>query len=314
MPAVSCVIPILNGMPFLPDALASLENQTYRDFEVIVWDNGSTDGTLKVLRDWIPKRLPGRVVTGEPLSLGLSLRRLCEVAESQLIARMDADDICESNRFDTQVRFLTAHPEFALVASERTCIDEAGQPTPARSEYPHRPEDILHATLRAPRILHPTVMMRREALIEIGNYNDLSSETCPYWSEDYDLWMRFLAKHRAITLPEKLLKYRYNPHGLTENEMRLKRAATARRAAWQANAGDFAGITDHNLALQLWDRQMWCALPTLNAINRHFQRIDAIKTRERWMIPSFRNTASSFVARHDLITRLFIRCMKNRCR
>lgn len=308
-PDVTWIIPILNGMPYLPEALASLAAQTCRDFEVLVWDNGSTDGTVEVLKQWLPARLPGRVITGQPLSLGNSLRALAEAATTPYVARMDADDICEPQRLAAQLAHLREHPEFPLVASDRLCIDSTGQVVPARTTYPHEPVDILHATLRAPRIVHPTVIMRRDALMEVGNYRDLSGPDCGYWSEDYDMWLRFLSRYRAITLPEPLLRYRYNPGGLTESEVRLKRAAKARRAAWKANAAAFAGIADEDTALRLWDKRQLCALPTLNSIARHFEQLDGIPVSKRWRITSFRQAATGFIRREDLITRLWLMLM-----
>ena len=75
---------VKNGMPYLPETLASIEAQTYRDWEIVVWDNGSTDGTLDELRRWIPSRLAGRVIYGNPLSLGTSLAKLVETARSNM--------------------------------------------------------------------------------------------------------------------------------------------------------------------------------------------------------------------------------------
>jgi glycosyltransferase involved in cell wall biosynthesis len=313
MPRVSWIIPVLNGMPYLPEALASLENQTFKDFEVLVWDNGSTDGTVEMFRQWVPGRLPGRVFTGEPLSLGSSLRRLAELSQAPLIARMDADDVCLPHRLETQVRYLESHPQDALVASDRICIDETGREVPARSTYPQAPAEILHATLRAPRILHPTVVMRRDALMDCGNYLDLSSPACAYWSEDYDLWLRFLARHRAVCLPEKLLRYRYNPKGLTENEVRLQRAATARRAAWRANARDFAGIDSMAMADRLWERRLFLSLPVLNGIARHFSLRDGIPPAKRWRMESFQKAASSFIRKEDLISRAWLKLAASIC-
>ncbi len=304
---VTWIIPILNGMPFLPEALASLEAQTCRDFEVLVWDNGSTDGTAEVLKQWIPNRLPGRVFTGEPLSLGNSLRALAEAATSPVIARMDADDICEPHRLAVQLKYLQEHPEFALVASDRKCIDHTGQPVEARTTYPHEPADILHATLRAPRIVHPTVIMRRDALMQAGNYRDLSTPECAYWSEDYDLWLRFLSHHQAITLPEPLLRYRYNAASLTANETRLNRASTARREAWRTNAALFAGIADESAAMRLWEKQLPSALPMLNGISRHFEKRDGISTARRWRMESFRKAAAGFTRRSDIIMRVWLK-------
>ena len=300
-------------MPYLPEALESIENQTFKDFEVLVWDNGSTDGTVETLRQWVPGRLPGRVFTGAPLSLGNSLRRLAQLSKAPLIARMDADDICLPHRLKTQVLYLEKQPQDALVASDRICIDETGHEVPGRSTYPHAPADILHATLRAPRILHPTVVMRRDALMACGNYLDRSSPDCGYWSEDYDLWLRFLAKHQAVCLPEKLLRYRYNPKGLTENEVRLQRAAIARRAAWRANAQDFAGIVSMEMADRLWDRRLFLSLPALSRIARHFSLRDGISPAKRWRMESFQKAASSFIRKDDLISRAWLKLARSFC-
>ena len=83
---VTWLLPIKDGMPFLPETLASIEAQTYQDWEVLAWDNGSTDGTIQELKRWIPSRLPGRVVTDCPLGLGLSLAQMVLRADTELCA------------------------------------------------------------------------------------------------------------------------------------------------------------------------------------------------------------------------------------
>ena len=102
---VTWLIPVLNGMPYISETLASIEAQTYQNWEVLVWDNGSTDGTLEELEKWIPTRLPGRIITGEPLSLGDSLARMVEECKTELCARIDADDINLPERLEKQVAF-----------------------------------------------------------------------------------------------------------------------------------------------------------------------------------------------------------------
>src|SRR5438270_212199 len=102
---VTWLMPVKNGMPHLPATLQSIEAQTYQNWEVLVWDNGSTDGTLEELQRWIPSRLPGRIVSAEPLSLGTSLARLVEAAETELCARIDADDVNYRERLEKQEEF-----------------------------------------------------------------------------------------------------------------------------------------------------------------------------------------------------------------
>src|SRR5437763_1462931 len=91
-PPVTWLMPVKNGMPYLPHTLRSIEAQTYKNWRVLASDNGSTDGTLEELQRWIPSRLPGRIIADEPLSLGKSLARLVGKAETELCARSDVDD------------------------------------------------------------------------------------------------------------------------------------------------------------------------------------------------------------------------------
>ena len=123
---VTWLIPVLNGMPYLPETLASIEAQTYKNWEVLVWDNGSTDGTLEELAKWIPDRLPGKIFTGEPHGVGGSLKRLVEECQTEFCARIDADDINFPERLEKQVAFLQAHPEVAILGSQMKYIDGNG--------------------------------------------------------------------------------------------------------------------------------------------------------------------------------------------
>jgi glycosyltransferase involved in cell wall biosynthesis len=90
---VTWLLPVKDGMPYLPETLASIESQTYRNWQVLAWDNGSTDGTVAELHKWMPSRLPGKVIDYEQLSLANSLAKLVETAEIEFCARIDADDI-----------------------------------------------------------------------------------------------------------------------------------------------------------------------------------------------------------------------------
>lgn len=303
---ISVIIPVLNGAPFIEEMLLSLEQQTLRDFDVLVWDNGSTDGTLEILDRWLPSRLPGRVFRGQSLSLGLSLRRLVEVAPTELCARMDADDICHPERFRLQLDFLRQHPGLSLVGTDRDCIDMAGNPVEGASKLPYAPSDVLHATLVGPRIWHPTVLFKRSAILEAGNYQDLSTPDEPYWSEDYDMWMRLQTHHLAATMPDRLLRYRINPDGVTQKAMKEKRAALARRRVWELHAPAFTGLPQAT-ALKLHDRASPFALPALWRMACHFRRLDGLAASTRMRLPSFLDAAEKLIGRRDLASRVWLK-------
>jgi len=309
-PKVTWLLPILNGMPYLPAALESLRTQTFTDAEILVWDNGSTDGTLEVLDQWIPHRLPGRVYRDRPLSLGLSLRAMVEEAKSPLCARMDADDISLPTRLERQVAHLEAHPEMAANATDYFRVDEQLQPALGYPWFPHSYTDILHGLLFACRYSHPSVLFRRQAVLDVGNFCDQGVPEAPYWPEDYDLWQRLFSYHKGVMLPDRLLLYRHQSQSLTQREMRLQRNREGRTRVFMANAAVFAGIDEPQVARQLYRRELPKALTVLHQIASHLTRRDGVSAAQRWRMRSFQDSASMLTAPSDLLTRAWIYTMR----
>src|SRR2546423_15058679 len=97
-------------MPYLPLTLASIEAQTFTDWEILAWDNSSTDGSLEELQRWIPSRLPGRIVSGDPLPLGACLARMVSESPSEYLARIDADDLNFPDRLAKQLEVIGPPP------------------------------------------------------------------------------------------------------------------------------------------------------------------------------------------------------------
>jgi glycosyltransferase involved in cell wall biosynthesis len=199
---VTWLMPIRNGMPYLPEALASIEAQTYRNWEILVWDNGSTDGTLEELRHWIPSRLPGRVIHDNPLSLGDSLAKLVETAQTELCARIDADDINYPTRLEQQVALMRERPNVAVVGTDIEFIDEKGCLIPGAWKQQYSDAEIRWRVRWECPFGHPTVMFRRSVVRLAGNYRDWM----PY--EDHDLWLRMARIGEMANLPVVLVKYR----------------------------------------------------------------------------------------------------------
>jgi len=201
-------MPIKNGMPYLPRALESLASQTCRDFQVIAWDNGSTDGTVETLRQWIPSRLPGRIIAGRPMPFGSSLAAMVKMARSPFCARLDADDINEPHRILTQLSFLDTHPNIAVLGSAIQQIDTHDRPVPTNLSLVTSHAEIRWRLRFCNAINHPTVIFRREAVLDAGNYRDALP------AEDYELWMRVALKYRMANLSEPLVRYRIHDTSL----------------------------------------------------------------------------------------------------
>ena len=195
-------------MPYLPAALASIERQTFRDFDVHVWENGSLDGSAEEALRWIPARLPGRVTIGSPLNLGASFRALVDAACSEYIALMGADDVSLPQRLERQVAFLDATPAAAAVGSAVEVIDAQGAPTALWPSGTREAEIRWFARWGCP-LYSPSVLLRREAVLAVGNFSPLRI------GEDYDLYLRMSHERHLANLAEVLVQYRVHGHNLT---------------------------------------------------------------------------------------------------
>jgi glycosyltransferase involved in cell wall biosynthesis len=198
---VTWLMPVKNGMPYLPLTLESIANQTYRDHSIIVWDNGSTDGTIEELRRWIPARIPGKIITDQPLSMGNSLAALVQSAQTELCARADADDIHSSTRLEKQVAHMLAHPKVVALGSQAVLIDSHGRPRRGSWSCPLHDAEVRWLTRWQSGLIHPAVLFRRSAVLRAGNYKDMKSEDC-------ELWIRLCPFGEIYSLPDVLIHYR----------------------------------------------------------------------------------------------------------
>ena len=187
-PLVSVAMATYNCAPTLPEALESIANQTYANWELVACDDASTDGTLALLNDFAEAH-PGKVIVlrNEVNSkLAFSLNRCLAAANGELIARMDGDDKCLPERFEKQVAFLAEHPELAVVGTAMRRFDESGEHDVVA--YEERPDrwSLRHH----PPFAHATIMMRKPAYDALNGYVDVPRTLrC----EDRDLWFRFTA-------------------------------------------------------------------------------------------------------------------------
>jgi len=261
---VTWLLPVKNGMPYLPETLASIAAQTYSNWEILAWDNGSTDGTIAELHQWIPSRLPGRVVTEQPLSLGNALAEMVTQAQTELCARIDADDINLPQRLEKQVEFLRQHSEVAVLGSQVNRIDSQGVDHGLWTVYPLQPDDILHLMLRSCMMWHPTVMFRRSRILAASNYQDIHS------AEDYDLWLRVAVSDRLANLDVSLVQYRVHDKSVTHTTAATTGLATISNQCFCQNAKALYGCSEQD-ALLLRERRHPQPIRVLKEIAQHLQ-------------------------------------------
>lgn len=194
-PRVTWLLPVRNDAADLDPTLRSIAEQSYTKQSVLAWDDGSTDGSLALLRKWIGPRLAGRVIASESVGRSKALAMLVLAAQTELIARIDPGCVAEPGRIQAQAAHLVAHRRVGLVGSAMGVIDQ-----PQRVIDQPADDPSLRWALRFTNpVNHPSVMLRRSAVLEVGNYRPLGSV-----SEDYDLWARLGLIVRFATLPEVL--------------------------------------------------------------------------------------------------------------
>lgn len=233
IPAVSVVMAVHDGERWLAETLASLSAQTFGDFEVVVIDDGSTDGSAAILAAAAGRDARYRIVTQPNRGLVASLNRGLDEARAPLVARIDADDVAEPERFARQVAFLSARPEVAAVGSAIRIIDGDGRLLRLQA-YPSGPAAVAKAMLKGCALAHPAVMMRRGAVLAAGGYREAFRH-----AEDYDLWLRLGESHALDNLPEPLLRYRQHGSSVSFRHRRQQALATfvARCCAQARRAG-----------------------------------------------------------------------------
>lgn len=227
-PAVSVLMPVHNGAPWVRDAVESILTQTLEDLELIVIDDGSTDATPELLGCVRDPRLRverrGRAGLTRALNLALGLAR------GALIARLDADDAALRERLERQRAFLDAHADVGLLGTGAREVDEAGR-TVREVRPPADDAAIRRALIRRNPFVHSSVMMRRSVLERVGGYD----EALPV-AQDYDLWMRMGRVTRLANLPEALVLRRLLPGRVSavRDDERLRAEA---RVRWRAVRG-----------------------------------------------------------------------------
>ncbi len=199
-PIISVIMGVYNAETFLEEAIKSILNQTFRDFEFIIVNDSSTDSSIAIINCFHDDRI--RVVNNENnIGLTKSLNKAIRLANGEFIARMDADDISFPDRFQAQVNFLKNNPAVALCGCQVFNTRKPGE------GFPLDHESIKAMALASNPLAHPTVMWRRQVFID---HNLFYNESFRY-AQDYELWSRALMMIKAANLPEHLFTYREHP-------------------------------------------------------------------------------------------------------
>jgi len=197
-PRISVVMPVRDLAPYVAASVESILSQTLADFEFVIRDDGSTDGTREILRSFAARDRRIRLFESDT-SLGPagSSNWVVEHARGDLIARMDGDDVSHPDRLRRQAAALDAYPDACLVGSLWEGIDEKGRLVRPRDRW-----RLAHPSAFSP-FPHGSIMVRREAFARAGGYRVAAD----FW-EDLDLYRRLSALGRLLVLPAALYRHR----------------------------------------------------------------------------------------------------------
>jgi glycosyltransferase involved in cell wall biosynthesis len=212
-PKISVILPVYNAQSYLRESIESILNQSFQDFELIMINDGSIDGSLSIMESYADQRI--RIINQSNAGLPISLNRAIATAKGKYLARQDADDISLPERLSKQVAYLDDHPQCALLGSWAQIL-VANALTNRSLAHPHLNSDIQLKLLFFNCFVHSSVMIRKSALEISGLYPEEKEKFPP---EDYDLWLR-IAKHWEVAnLPEVLLYYRELPNSISRSKL-----------------------------------------------------------------------------------------------
>lgn len=207
---VSVVMAVYNGGRYLNEAISSILDQTFRDFEFIIVDDGSTDGTKEIIEAFQSADSRVRLIARENRGQTRSLNEAIWCSTGEYIARMDADDISLPNRLEKQVLLLDGNPEVGMCGAWiRMFDDKIG--FLQDYQYPVSNDSIRRGILFHCPFAHPSVMVRSSVVKHVGAY-----DTSIRFAQDYELWTRIVFRYRTENIPEVLLHYRVHSGQMTK--------------------------------------------------------------------------------------------------
>ncbi len=201
IPKVTVLLSVFNDQKYIGEAIESILSQTYKNFELLIIDDCSKDGTVEVINKFKDPRI--RLVANEEnIDISKSLNKGLSLARGKYIARHDSDDLSSAQRLQRQVEFLDKNRDYAAVGSRTEFIDEKGNNAGYWKQEVHA-EEVFYSLSYRCCLTSSSMMFVKSTVISLGGYDESSSH-----AEDYELFFRLSRKHKIYVLPEYLVKYR----------------------------------------------------------------------------------------------------------
>ncbi|MFJ7729605.1 glycosyltransferase family 2 protein [Neobacillus sp. NPDC097160] len=206
MPEITVLMPVYNASEYIRETIDSVLNQTFKDFEFLIINDGSTDNSEEIIKTYSDPRI--RLVNNEKnMRLIATLNRGIDLAEGKYIARMDADDICLPTRLEKQYKVMEENPDIALCGTGIKMMGKKFFQPLVMTD----PKQIRNVMRVFNVFFHPTIMFRKNILIE----NEYRYDPRYLHAEDYQLFQLMSEKHKLTNIDETLLLYRLSPGGIS---------------------------------------------------------------------------------------------------
>jgi len=282
-PKVTVLMPVYNGERHLNEALDSVLNQTFKDFEFLIINDGSADESVKIIEKYCDARI--RLVHNEKnLQLIATLNKGIQLARGEYIARMDCDDVCLPQRLEKQITFMDQHRDVGVCGSWISIFSEKSRST---WQPPTDSEEISALLFFDTGVAHPSVIMRTKYFVDNGLYYDPSF----IHAEDYELWTRAIEYFKFANIPEILLCYRQTSGQISQifNDVQKENATIVRLRQLQK-----LDITPDNREIEIHMSMMYDksarSLEYLEELARWLTRIIRANVgKKRYIEPFFSN-------------------------
>lgn len=213
LPKVSVLMPLYNAAATLLEAIQSVRDQTMPDWELVLVDDGSTDASRTLAEQIAQEDARIRVIAlGENKGIVAALNQGLQACRAPWIARLDADDVMLPHRLKVQLAYMQAHPDCVALGTAAETFDEAGRGSVLSQPVTH--QAICKQLERGSSLLHPTVILQREAVVSAGGYRSLFLD-----AEDYDLWLRLSRLGKLANLEEPLTHLRVHEQQVSHRKV-----------------------------------------------------------------------------------------------
>lgn len=304
-PKVTVLMPVYNGETYLPEAIQSILNQTFADFEFLIIDDGSTDSSWNILNNFNDSRIR-LVKNNQNIGITKTLNKGLQLAKGDYVARMDADDRCFPERLQRQKTFLDENLNFAMVGSWVEVIDEIGRKI-KKINFPLVSYLLRWRLLYTNTFVHSAVMYRKNAVLGIGGYFDKYEH-----AEDYDLWSRLSTHFEVANIPAVLVSWRFFKESISAKNAQNQKETTEQIA--KRNIAYVIGEDPDDTILECL-RELY----TTTAKSLSPEDIDRLNRNTRELLDDFcqrfnyRNKAISKDIKIEIATHVFSNIFRNPC-